>query len=91
MFKVGDVYRFRIIQDGDEWQMTYQVKEVQWPLIKLYSPHDKEPHRIYNVGSLNFVGAELLQENADENYWKAGDEYMNTLLGFPRKDEPTQS
>lgn len=70
MFKVGDIYRFRVIELGVESESSWQVIEVDGPLIKLFNPHDAQNTKIYNTGSLHFIGATLVKEGAGAEYWK---------------------
>ncbi|KAA2235456.1 hypothetical protein [Salinarimonas soli] len=58
MFEAGREYTFRMVEEEGECTFTAEVAEVALPLIKLAS-FMGSPERIINIGSLNFVSAEI--------------------------------
>jgi hypothetical protein len=74
MFKVGAIYRVRVIESsaegGTEGETIRQVLAYEPPLVTMHNPHfGVEATIIYNVGSLHFVSATLINENTSGIYW----------------------
>jgi hypothetical protein len=57
MLEVGKTYTVRRSEDGAEGTSVWTVAEVKWPLVRLTNPHTAD--RIVNIGSANFISAEL--------------------------------
>lgn len=57
MFEIGKYYEITVIEGDSETRMTYRVTDFEFPLLKLYSPH--EPEIVINTASQRFVQAQL--------------------------------
>jgi hypothetical protein len=69
MFEVGKVYRLTMIEGGGQVMSTWKVEHIEGTLLRLSSEFEKD--RIINVGSLHFIGAELMERDpASEERWR---------------------
>jgi hypothetical protein len=70
MFELGKDYSIRMIEEGGENQSLWTVSEIEMPLIKLTSRHQRAD-RVPNTSSANFISAEEVPYDAEaEQRWR---------------------